>query len=244
MRARPSSRNYGALREFYTRYAEVLANLAEPPTDKSANENPVERFIAHVALLDLYHELPTEGGPLGALLRSRHGWLLRELVKGAGRLAHDSGDLNADLMAGFHALWSRIRARIDDGGELALRAALEEFSWWFASNLPASWTLPELIDLLDRGVRVGPEFLVLPRLAEVAPGDQDRALRVLEKMVPRTDDEWAFRAHESDAREILRIGLASPEAAISERARVLVNRFGRLGMIGLGTLLDAGQVPG
>jgi hypothetical protein len=80
-------------------------------------------------------------------------------------------------------------------------------------------------------------------LAEVAPIDQDRALRVLEKMVPRTDDEWAFRAHESDVREILRIGLASPEAAISERARVLVNRFGRFGMIGLGTLLDAGHIP-
>jgi hypothetical protein len=242
MRSRPSPRNYGALREFYTRYADVLANLAEPPTDKSANENPVERFIAHLALLELHHELPTEGGPLEALLRSRRGWLLRELVKGSGRLAHDSGDLNTDLMAGFHALWSRIRAWIDAGGELALRAALEEFSWWFASKLPASWTLPELIDLLDLGVRVGPEFLVLPRLAEVAPGDQDRALRALEKMVPRTDEEWAFRAHESDAREILRIGLASPEAAISERARVLVNRFGRLGMVGLGTLLDAGDV--
>lgn len=238
MRSHPSPRNFGVLSRFYQRYAHVLAASDDAPTEKSATADPVERFIAHLVVLDLHGELPAEGGPLGSVLSSRRGWLLRALVKGAGRVAHDSGELPDPLPEAFHALWGQIREAIEASGDPNLRTVLEEFSWWFASKLPWSWTLPELINLLDSGVRVSPEFLVLPRLAEVATDNEDAVLRALEKMVPRSDDEWAFRAHESDIRETLRIALASDDIVTRGRAKALIDRLGRLGMLELGSLIS------
>ena len=68
--------------------------------------------------------------------------------------------------------------------------------------------------------------------------DEERTLQALEKMVPRADEEWAFRSHEEDLRKILRLELESTDRGHHQRARALVDRFGRLGMIGLGGLLD------
>jgi hypothetical protein len=166
--------------------------------------------------------------------------LIKALSETAGRIAHDTPEISEEIAGGFRALWDRIKAAIEAAHDERLRPALGEFSWWLASKLPATWTLPELVRLLDSGVQVDPEFLVLPRLAELAPENADLTLRALERMVPTSDDEWAFRSREEDVRSILRVALRSNDQALRARAEALINRFGRLGMFGLGALLTEG----
>lgn len=244
MRASPGPRNLAALRRFYDRFARLLADAAVAPADRVAMTDPVARMLAHLVILELHGELPVEGGPLTIILDARRPWLLEALVEEAGQIAKNSGELDSAIDEAFRALWGRIRAAADGSGDTALRESLGKFSWWFASKLHEAWALPELVDLLESGVHVSPEFLVLPRLAELVAQDVERVLHVLEKMAPRTDNEWAFRAHEEQVREILRVSLASGDPIIRERARALVNRLGRLGMLGLGSLLpQTGSAP-
>jgi hypothetical protein len=237
MRSGPGTRSFEVLRPFYDRYAELLAERQGAPDDKRGLADPVDRFLSHIVLLELRHDLPGEGGPLHVVLASGKPWLLKELVQIAGRIAHDSEQIAPEIADLFRGLWERINAAVDAANDAVLRAALGEFSWWFASKLPAEWTLPELVRLLDTGVSVDPEFLVLPRLAELAAGYEELTLRALEKMVPKSDHDWAFRSREDDVREVLRVALASDDGLRRERAGLLINRFGRLGMVGLGSLL-------
>ena len=237
MRSGPGTRSFAAVGVFYDRYATILAARDGAPDNKHGPADPVDRFLSHIVLLELHNDLPAEGGPLQAVLASGRTWLVKELVETAGRIAHDTPEIPPDIADAFRALWARITAAIDDAQNAELQTALGEFSWWLASKLPTEWTLPELVRLLDADVAVDPEFLILPRLAELASENEELTLRALEKLVPTSDDEWAFRSHEKDVREILRVALGSNDELRRERARTLINRFGRVGLFGLGSLL-------
>ena len=95
----------------------------------------------------------------------------------------------------------------------------------------------ELVRLLETGVAVDPVFLIIPRLGEVAATNPTLATRALDHMVPSGDDPWRIRIHEDEIREVLRAGLATGDALTAARAESLVHRFGRLGLLGLGSLL-------
>lgn len=235
----PDSRNYQALKEFYGKFARNLSGRDSPPADAMSFADPITRFIDHVVVLAVWGELPAETGPLAVMLEARRPWLIKAIAEEAGRVVHNTTDLDAQIAEAFHALWDRFRQAAEESGSASVRAALAGFSWWFASSLSAEWTLPELVRLLEAGVTVDPAFLVLPKLAEVAPSNPGLAMRALEQMAPSTDDEWTFRAREKDVREVLEVALDSDDTTLAVRAEALVNRFGRLGMLGLGSLLKS-----
>lgn len=242
MRSGPDTRSFEVLMGVYDRYAAMLAKTAAAPEANRGPADPVDRFLSHLVVLELHHDLPTEDGPLHSVLASGKAWLLKDLVETAGRIAHDTPEISHEIDDAFRALWDRISAAIEAARDPELAPALGGFSWWFASKLSADWTLSELVRLLDARVKVDPEFLVLSRLAELAPQNEDLTIRALEKMVPTTDDEWAFRSREQDVRTIVRVALASADGLRRDRGRALINRFGRLGMFGLGSLLtETGQ---
>lgn len=238
MHARPRKQNYQVLKPFFDGFAARLADSDEPAeTGGTTMVDPVERFLDHVVVLALHGDLAEEDGPLAVVLRARRAWLLKAIVEQAGRIAGNSGELDEELDEAFRKLWGQITSSIEGSEDPSLRDALGEFSWWFASSLRTAWTLPELVRLLDQHVRVDPEFLVVPRLVKAAEDDLELSIRALEKMLPTSDDEWTFRVHEKDISEVLRLGLESGDSMLATRARALIDRFGRLGLLGLGSLL-------
>jgi hypothetical protein len=237
MRATPGVANYKALRGFFDRFAQNLVASEDTADKERGLGDPVVRFIAHLTLLEIHGELPADSGPLVSILASHRPWLLRQLAEEAGRLIHGDKEIEPALADAFQRLWTWIRAAAEASDPPA-KEALAAFSWWLASPLSPEWTLSELASLLDAGVQVEPEFLVLPRLAELATEDEERVLYVLERMTPQSDDEWAFRSHEDDLRKILEVELKSADAGRRERAVILIDRYGQLGMVKLGALLE------
>jgi hypothetical protein len=232
--SRPGRVTYSVLRDFYVRFARYLSSLDERPSE-SRRDRPEDRFIAHLVVLSVNDHLPPEGDALSILLAAPKPWLLKAIVEEAGQIARSSGELDESIAASFRELWGKLRTPGE--ASAALRNALGGFAWWFASTLDPAWTLVELVRLLESGVAVDPVFLVFPRLSEVAGRNPTLATRALNHLVPSGDDRWRIRIHEDEIREVLRAGLAADDALTSARAESLVHRFGRFGLLGLGSLL-------
>lgn len=239
MRSRPGKRNYDALQGVYEQYARQLASLDEAPKSSRAAADPVDHAIDHLLLLALHGDLGLDAGPLDEMLRARKPWLTKAIAEEARRLAHRTPEIEDAIDQGFQRLWARIRTEAEDAPRGPLRDALGEFAWWFASSLRSTWTLPELVRLLGLHVVVDPEFLVLPRLAELAPTEPSQTIQALWLMTPPSDDEWAFRTYDDEIGKVLAIGIASDDELLRERSRSLVDRFVRLGLRGLKRLVAA-----
>ena len=246
MRARPGRIVFEPLKDFYLRYARLLSRTRKAPNARMAMTDPVARYLDHLVVLDLHGALPRRRGPLEAILgtgrSSPRTWLIAALVEAAGRIAHNSGPLDHEVDEAFRSLWLRIRAVVQARNNAAERASLGFFSWWFASSLRSEWTLPEINELLGRKTALEADFLVLPRLAELASDRISEVLLALGRLLPASDQSWAIRAHEGELEKILRLGIEAPSIVDQERARAIVNRLGMLGMFRLRNLLSTSPV--
>lgn len=233
--------SYEVLAPYYATYAAILSGEEEAPGRRVAGVTPVERYIDH--LLALRDRMLAGGdSPLRSLLERAPAWLVSSVVDRIGHAIYQVGAVDQSLSDSFRTLWFFIRETLEARGTQEL-AALGPFGWWFASRLPAEWTLAELAWVAGQGGQVQPTFIVVPRLAEVAELFPDMTLEVLEVIVGRTQEPWELRATEDDLRRILAPALASDEPLVSARARALTNRLGRLGLHGLRALVAPDRQP-
>jgi hypothetical protein len=229
---------YEALAPVYERYAMLLAGMTEKPGREAALTSPDERFIDHLVRLWVAGGTARADSPLATLLRSNQAWLISEVVEEAGHLIHRSPDVSPEVADAFRELWAYIRRTAEEGDADVAKASLGGFAWWFDSSLSADWTLPELVDLLARGVRIDPEFEVFARLAAAAEGGEPvLALNALEALSDQIEQGWVLRGHEKEISAVLEASLGSGDAMQKARAEVLVDRLGRAGLSGLGALL-------
>lgn len=226
--------SYGVLSDYYRRYATRLAGL-DDARGRISHVEPVERFVDH--LVRFRDRVPPEDGPLDIMLRSGRPWLVRAIVENSGRILQRASEIPGDVAASLQALWRRIRETADRRDDPAIRLALAPFGWWFTSPLPAEWTLPEVLRVLDGGAAIDPAFLVLERLGQVADEFPDLALRALEQIVAREEQGWTLRTHEVDIRRVLEAALRADDPMLRTRAEALTHRLGRLGLQGLRSLL-------
>jgi hypothetical protein len=230
------SESYGVLADQYSRYAALLVELDEQPSQRIASVLPFERYIDH--LVRLRNRLPVdETSPFRVLLSRGSSWLVAAVVRNTGRLLHAASELDPDVSDSFRLLWVMIRDTVASREEPEVRAALAPFGWWFASPLPPEWTLPELLWTLEQAGATDPGFLVLERLADVADSKPALALEVLDKIVAQSEHGWELRAKEEKLGRILVPALSSDDPTVRMRAEVLTNRLGRLGLHGLRTLV-------
>ena len=228
--------SYGVLASYYLLYADLLAGLDDEPSRRISGVLPVERYVDH--LVRLRERLPAdEASPLLRLLTYGRAWLVSAVVENAGRILHGASELEQGVSDSFYRLWKLIRTAVEQRGDPAVTVAVASFGWWFASPLPAEWTLPELIWTLDQAGTSDPGFLVLERLADVAQSDPGLAVDALQRIVASSEHGWELRAQEAKLRTILSVGLAADDEMLKARTEALTNRLGRLGLHGLRTLL-------
>lgn len=227
----------------YSAYARRLIGLDSKPEHRGRAADPVERFIHHLVRPWLHHLEMRDALPLRELLASGKPRLVAEIVEEAGRLVHNT---HADLVTqelgdAYRDLWALI---LDTSSRLepdALVSSLAPFAWWFDSPLPANWTLPELVRLMELGVRPNPEFGVVRRLPEFAPDRPELTLRVVELIAEGAAKDWTLRVHEGEIRQVLAASIAGDDGMQRARAEAMVHRLGRVGLVGLGSLLRPDQ---
>ncbi len=228
---------YEVLARVYERYAVLLAGMEEKPGREAPMTEPDERYIDHLVRLWVTDDITRTGGPLETMLRSRRTWLVSQVVEEAGRLINRSGEVSKEIAEAFRELWAYIRRVAEETDGEAARASLGGFAWWFDSPLAVDWTLPELVDLLARGVRIDPEFEVFGRLGAAAEAYPTLALQALEALSGQIEEPWVLRAHENEIRAILTPCLRGDDEMLKARAEVLIHRLGRAGLNALGGLL-------
>lgn len=141
----------------------------------------------------------------------------------------------------YQELWTFVLEATANLEREALEQALAPYAWWFGSELPGEWTLPELLRLMERGIRPDPDYGLLRRLPGLAAEHPEETLRVLELLAAKGDEEWRLRVHESEIRQVLEVSINAHGELIRARAEAVVHRLGRLGLGGLASLLDAGR---
>jgi len=222
----------------YAAFAEQLARLDAKPPDRPFPGDNIERFATHLILPWLHQPEIRSAIPLRTLLGSGRPWLVAEVVETAGHLIHATGadDVTDALATAFQELWTLVleeASNLDDEGR---SRALAPFAWWFASPLPAGWTLPELLRLLEREVIPDHDFLILDRLAEVSATFPAETVRVIEILANRGDDQWTLRTQEEDVKRVLAASVDAEDALQRQRVQALVHRLVRLGLRGVASL--------
>jgi hypothetical protein len=223
------------------RLEQLAAQETKPDTAGRAGD-PVQFFIDHLLLPWLWHPEMREGLPLRTLLASGKAWLATEVVEEAGHLNSrtEANDISPELSTAYRELWAFVlEATANLEGE-ALEQALAPFAWWFGWELPGEWTLPELLRLMERGIRPDPDYGLFRRLPGLAAEHPEETLRVLELLAAKGDEEWRLRVHEGEIRQVLEVSINAEDELIRARVEAVVHRLGRLGLGGLASLLGAG----
>lgn len=225
----------------YLGYAEDLAARDTKPEMGGRAGDPIQFFIDHLVKPWLWRPDMREAFPLRTLLASGKAWLAAEVVEEAGRLIGrtEAKDISPDLANAYRELWTFILEATANLEGDDLRKALAPFAWWFDSELPGEWTLPELLRLLEIGIPPDPDFAVFRRLPSLARDHPEETLRVVEALAETGDESWTLRVHENEIRSVLEVSIRSNDDLVRARAEAIVHRLGRLGLGGLASLLPA-----
>ena len=224
----------------YEAYAEQLASMDAKPATRARAGEPIQFFIDHLVQAWLWLPDRRDLLPLGTLLASGKPWLVAEVVEEAGRLIGrtEAKDVSPELASAYRDLWTFVlRATADLEGD-GFKKALAPFAWWFDSELPGEWTLPELLRLLERGIKPDPDFSVFRRLPSFAVDHPEETLRVVELLADGGGERWTVQVHEGEIRKVLEVSIHSADDLIRARAEDVVHRLGRLGLGGLASLLQ------
>ena len=231
----------------YAAYAEQLAARESKPDTAGRAGAPVRHFIDHLLLPWLWHPEIRQALPLRTLLASGKAWLAAEVVEEAGHgiSTAEAEDVSPELSTAYQELWAFVLEATANLEGQALEEALAPFAWWFGSELPGEWTLPELLRLMERGINPDPAYGVLRRLAALAAQQPEAALRVVELLAAKGDEGWRLQVHEGEIRQVLEVSINAEDELIGARVEAVVHRLGRSGLGGLASLLGAsGRIPG
>jgi hypothetical protein len=225
----------------YAAYAEHLASLDAKPDARARPGDPIQFLIDHLVKAWLWLADVRETLPLRTLLASGKAWLAAEVVEEAGRLIGrtEAKDVSPELAAAYRDLWTLVleaTANLEGDG---LKNALAPFAWWFDSELSGEWTLPELLRLLERGIKPDPDFSIFRRLPSFAADHPKETLRVVELLADEGGERWTVQVHEGEIRQVLEVSIHSADGLIRARAEAVVHRLGRMGLGGLASLLKA-----
>lgn len=225
----------------YAGYAEDLAAKDTKPEVSGRAGDPIQFFIDHLVKPWLWRAEMRERLPLRTVLASGKAWLAAEVVEEAGRLIGrtEAKDIPPDLATAYRELWTFILEATANLEGDDLKKALAPFAWWFDSELPGEWTLPELLRLLEIGITPDPDFAVFRRLSSFATDHPEETLRVVEALAETGDERWTLRVHENEIRQVLEVSIRSNDDLLRARSEAVVHRLGRLGLGGLASLLPA-----
>jgi hypothetical protein len=227
-------------------YRRAINSLGSPRTDGRMVENPAHRLAEHLMVMALRGVLQPDDpeGLLSHFYSRADDELCAHAVRFLGRvIEHEGAALRTEAWARLRSLWAQ---RLD----LARHAAdpkkhaheLGAFGWWFASeSVDAAWALEQLEAVLNLVGEVDPDHLVASRLHKVAELNPKRSIACLARMITADREGWSLPSWDSDAKEVLRVALSSPDADVRAQAEEVIHRLGARGHWGFRALLGSPQ---
>lgn len=130
---------------------------------------------------------------------------------------HSVSDLEVQHLMDF---WEALRNSIGLG-ETDRTSILKAFGAWFASGrFNEEWAHGQLMDVIQVCGGVTPEFLVIKRLADVAPRYPGHALTALKALIRADKRGWGLFGWEDGVRNILKAGMNADETRTEAQATI------------------------
>ena len=108
---------------------------------------------------------------------------------------------------------------------------LSQFGWWFSSEqLDNEWVLDQALRVLELGAPLDPDFVVMPRLADIAAEHPRKAVLVLRDLVDLEQDRWRLHAEREHIQRILGSARESDDPVAQAAAEEVVNRLAARGV--------------
>jgi hypothetical protein len=196
---------------------------------KGQDEALVERLVWLYAVgrLALGDEL------LAQLLSTAPASARTEALEQAGRLLQTDQEVPTEVVTRLRALWDSRWTHHDLTAEE--RAT---FQWWFASkHVDPAWSLPILAEVIGQGSELRFLFLIMKRLAEVAPAFPAQAVELLKTIAASEAGSWQLVTHRDETRAVLEAAVLSGDNRAKADALDLADRLGRRGLHELKDLL-------
>jgi hypothetical protein len=154
----------------------------------------------------------------------------RSLWRGQMPLAEDQPERLREL---WRRRFEAFAANTESG-----REEVGEFGWWFASSgkLPDDWLIEGLLRLLEAGVAVEADHLVLERLADLAPANPFEAVRAARLMVKLKPEAHFMLTTNEHLRRIVSAALIADNGKARSEATDLMNELAAKGYRGMDDL--------
>jgi hypothetical protein len=152
-------------------------------------------------------------------------------------LRNTVGAIPADILERLQTLWMDRLGAASKAAKSGVEE-LQEFGLWFASEkFDPKWSVQQLLAALAASGRVELDFMVVDRLAEIAPAMPLDCVEAL-RMIAESDSKgWTVSGWSDKAKDILKIARASRNPEARHVAEDLINYLGSLGYFDFRDLL-------
>lgn len=210
----------------YKRGVELVGRFAERPENTVSPEN---RLAEHLMVYYLRGKLALDrNGLVGRFFADAPDALRYHALAFIGRsLKNQQGMLPRDVAMRIQALWERrLQEATASGGVTGYEKELSAIGWWFASGkLETSWSVKQLMKVLEQGVTVEPATAVIARLKELEPSFAGTKVKALAQILAREQDSVNLVAWTEDARAILNEAIGSADDSARAVALDLLSFF-------------------
>lgn len=210
----------------YKRGVELVGRFAERPENTVSPEN---RLAEHLMVYYLRGKLALDrNGLIGRFFAGAPDALRYHALSFIGRsLKNQEGMLPRDVAMRIQALWERRLQEATAAGDVTgHQMELSAIGWWFASGkLETSWSLRQLMKVLELDLTVEPATAVITRLKELEPSFADVKVRALARILAREQDSVNLVAWAEDARAILNEAIGSGDDDARATALNLLSFF-------------------
>jgi hypothetical protein len=152
-------------------------------------------------------------------------------------LALTDGELTDAMSVRLCSLWERRLAAVRHPNRESATEELRGFGLWFVSGrLEASWSLQQLVAVVNAGGRIDSDHAVAERLANLRESHLAAVLHALDLLIDAGTTPW-FVIGARDDIEIMLVSGLTAEGEPAERAREIVNRLVARGHVDFERLL-------
>jgi hypothetical protein len=204
-------------------------------TEKGIDRTAPELRLAQHLMTEYWRGNLAEDDPDGLLARfyakADPKLCLRALDFVGTSLRNTRGAVPAETLERLQKLWTK-RLEVVRGADRSSpqKEELTAFGWWFASKKFAdSWSIEQVLKVLNIAGSIEPDHFVVERLAELAGSMPAKAIDCLALIVEGDKEGWGVLSWREHARILLAKVVNSPDMTARGSAIELVHRLGRRG---------------
>ena len=194
--------------------------------EKQSLREPNERLVEHIISYYWRSKLNLHDQIIIDLVENADVRLLSHAISFIGRVIYGEKDTPSEILKRFSEFWEYVVSKVKNNQSRA--AALEGYTWWFASNkFDSTWLLDNLELTIDTAKQIDSEDFVLDNLMPLSKDFPEKSVVLLEKILAVASKPWIAHSSEKEIIEILKNAQASQSTTAKEAVKRIVNSLAK-----------------